>query len=139
MNKHSKKDMSGAGESRILVVDDEEVMGYLIQRVLSDSEFILDWVQDCESALDKISNQDYDVIISDYKLPGMTGEKFYHRILAFDSSLARRMIFITGDTLNRDINAFFKETELPYFAKPFEIDALKGAIRKVIASGQNPS
>lgn len=118
---------------RILVIDDEEVMGYLIRRVLEDFGYQMDWVKDCQSAWEKIRTHYYHVIISDYRLPGMTGEAFYERLIEHDRQLARKMIFISGDTVNRQTLTFFKRTRLPYFSKPFPLDELKKAIQNLVA------
>ncbi|MBN1782495.1 response regulator [bacterium] len=123
---------------RILAVDDEEVMGYLIRRVIGHLGYELDWVQDCQSALEKIRACEYDVIISDYRLPGMTGEVFYQQVLNHDAGLARRMIFISGDTVSRNTLTFFRRVALPYFSKPFKIDALRDAIEEMIQNRRNP-
>lgn len=124
---------------RVLVVDDEEVMGYLIRRVVDSLGYELDWVRDCETALKKMKRYTYDVIVSDYRLPGMTGETFYDKILDFNAELVSKMIFITGDTVSRQTISFFKKIRRPYFAKPFEIDALKNAIQEVIDSNKSAS
>jgi len=136
--KNSKNNACGRNRSassfRVLAVDDEEVMGYLIQRIVDYLGYQVDWVRDCKTALNKIEHCRYDVIVSDFKLPGMTGELFYEQLLHQNASLARRMIFVTGDTVNRQTIAFFKRMKLPYFAKPFNIDALKDAIQKIATS-----
>lgn len=127
-------EMKKNSEIRILVVDDEDVMGYLIRRVLEEEGYRMDWVKDCESAWTRIKSAHYHVIISDYKLPGITGDLFYHQIVEYDPDLARRMVFISGDTINRQILGFFRKANLPYLSKPFEIDALKLAIERIIES-----
>jgi len=119
---------------KVLAVDDEEVMGYLIQRVVDRLGYDVDWVRDCKTALKKIEHQKYDVIVSDFRLPGMTGELFYQKVVHQNAELARRIIFVTGDTLNRQVLSFFKKMNVPYFAKPFNIDVLKKAIREMASS-----
>ncbi|MBN2102964.1 response regulator [bacterium] len=119
---------------KVLAVDDEEVMGYLIQRVVDELGYKVDWVRDCQTALSKMKNQKYDVIVSDFRLPGMTGELFYNKIIHQNAALARKTIFITGDAVNRHALAFFKRMKLPYFAKPFNIDVLKRAIQEMVSS-----
>lgn len=119
---------------KVLAVDDEEVMGYLIQRVVDYLGYEVDWVRDGKTALQKIKHQQYDVVVSDFRLPGMTGDLFYKKLAHQNAALSRRMIFITGDTVNRHTLSFFKQIKLPYFAKPFDIDALKEAIQKIALS-----
>jgi CheY-like chemotaxis protein len=125
--------MKEDADIRILVIDDEEVMGYLIRRVLEDLGYQMDWVKDCQSAWEKIKAHYYHVIISDYRLPGMTGEAFYEQLFKHNQQLARKMIFISGDTVNRQTLTFFKRIRLPYFSKPFPLEDLKKAIQDIVA------
>ena len=74
---------------RVLAVDDEEIMGYLIQRVVKSWGFKVDWVTNCELALKKIDEEKYDIILSDFKMPRMSGEKFYHEIAKKKQNLMR--------------------------------------------------
>lgn len=117
---------------RVLAVDDEEIMGYLIQRVVKSWGFKVDWVTNCELALKKIDEQQYDIILSDFKMPRMSGEKFYHEIAKRKQNLTNRLVFITGDTINTKTIKFFESINVPYLTKPFEIQKLKDTISQVI-------
>jgi CheY-like chemotaxis protein len=77
---------------RVLAVDDEEIMGYLIQRVVKSWGFKVDWVTNCEAALKKMDEVEYDVILSDFKMPQMSGEKFYHEIANKKQALIKRIL-----------------------------------------------
>jgi len=121
---------------RVLAVDDEEIMGYLIQRVVKSWGFKVDWVTNCETALKKIDEIQYDVILSDFKMPQMSGEKFYHEIAKKKQGLINRLVFITGDTVNTKTIKFFKSINVPYLTKPFEIQKLKETISKIVSKKQ---
>ena len=117
---------------RVLAVDDEEIMGYLIQRVVKSWGFKVDWVTNCETALKKIDEVQYDVILSDFKMPRMSGEKFYYEIAKKKQTLINRLVFITGDTINIKTLKFFKSINVPYLTKPFEIQKLKETISEIV-------
>ena len=121
---------------RVLAVDDEEIMGYLIQRVVKSWGFKVDWVTNCEAALKKIDEVQYDVILSDFKLPRMSGENFYHEIAKKNQPLINRLVFITGDTVNTRTLKFFKSINVPYLTKPFEIQKLKETISEIVFNKQ---
>jgi CheY-like chemotaxis protein len=121
---------------RVLAVDDEEIMGYLIQRVVKSWGFKVDWVTNCEAALRKIDEVQYDVILSDFKMPQMSGEKFYHEIAKKKHILINRLVFITGDTINTKTIKFFKSINVPYLTKPFEIQKLKETISDIVFKKQ---
>jgi CheY-like chemotaxis protein len=119
----------------VLAVDDEEIMGYVIQRIVRHLGYEVDWVTSCETALEKIRLGHYDVILSDFKTPTMDGERFYDEIACLDRSLLKKMIFITGDTISHSTLRFFRKAEVPYLSKPFKIEDLEKLIQAAAGSG----
>ncbi|MBN1894669.1 response regulator [bacterium] len=117
---------------RILAVDDEEVMGYLIRRVVDHLGYEMDWVTDCKEAFDRIERSSYDVILSDYRLPSMNGDAFYDALAARDQDLVRRVVFITGDTVSTSTVKFFKRSRVPYLSKPFNVNELENLIQTTV-------
>jgi len=117
---------------RVLAVDDEEVMGYLIKRVVRHLGYSVEWVTDCDSALKLIEKEPFDVILSDFKMPNMTGDQFYHRLALLDSTLLKKLVFITGDTVNLKTIKFLEKYSIPYLSKPFCIEELEKAIRNIV-------
>ena len=116
---------------KVLAVDDEEVMGYLIQRLFHHLGYRVDWVQDCEIALKKLGEENYDIILSDFRLPQMNGDAFYQEIVKNYSPMVKKLIFITGDTLNTKTIQFFKNHKIPYLSKPFDINTLKQVVEQI--------
>jgi len=123
-----KKDST---KPKVLAVDDEEVMGYLIKRLFHHLGYHVDWVQDCNNALRKLDEENYDIILSDFRLPHMDGDIFYHEIAKRHSSLTKKLIFITGDTLNTKTIRFFRSHKIPYLSKPFDINKLKNVVEQI--------
>jgi DNA-binding response OmpR family regulator len=118
----------------ILAVDDEEIIGYLIQRVVDLLGYQVEWVTNCETALQKIHEKDYDVIISDFKFPQMNGDVFYMELAKKKRNLTKRLIFLTGDILNNQTIQFLESFQIPYLSKPFSIDKLKEMIESVLSN-----
>ena len=75
----------------------------------------------------------FDVIITDMKMPGMDGASFYRQVRQRDPQQARRIIFITGDTVSPDTRAFLQRVSNPVLAKPFKIGPLRDAIESVMS------
>ena len=117
---------------KVLAVDDEEVMGYVIQRIVRHLGYHVDWVTSCETALERIQKENYDVILSDFRMPNMSGERFYQEIADRDHGLLKRLIFVTGDTVSINTLQFLRKTDVPFLSKPFKIDDLEKALLKVI-------
>jgi DNA-binding response OmpR family regulator len=122
----------GKPKKKILLVEDELVIGRLFTRVLTEEGFDVDFVQDGLVASEVADNKDYDLLISDIRLPGITGIQLYEKLKVNKPELSLRMIFITGDTMNADIQSFLKECGIPYLVKPFAPEALIKAVKKIV-------
>src|SRR5947199_4384985 len=58
---------------RILVVDDEQAVRDLLAKTLTMADYEVDAVPDGPSALDRLHSKEYDLLITDLKMPGMDG------------------------------------------------------------------
>jgi CheY-like chemotaxis protein len=132
----SKVEPAAIKKGKILVVDDEHGVRTLLERVLTESGHSVDTIGDASKALDKISaGVNYDVILTDARMPGMSGTEMYSRILEKTPEMKNRIIFITGDVMGLDIKSFLVQNNLSYLAKPFDIEALKEKINSIIIAG----
>jgi two-component system NtrC family sensor kinase len=86
-------------------------------------------------AADLVGRESFDIIITDMKMPGMDGASFYRQVRQRDPAQARRIIFITGDTVSPDTRAFLQRVANPVLSKPFKIGPLRDAIETVLAQG----
>jgi len=63
--------------AKILVIDDEKALLKLFHRILTEFDFFVDMVESAEEGIKKIHFTTYDLILTDIKLPGMTGNDFF--------------------------------------------------------------
>lgn len=122
------------GGAAILIVDDEEAVSALLARLLTDLGHRPSTVASGEAALEAIARQSFDLILTDIKMPGMTGFELYQHIKQRDPQLAQRIIFITGDTISASTQARLAQTGNPYIAKPFAIERLEALVNACLAS-----
>ena len=122
---------TAAGRS-ILVVDDEETIVELLLALFEGNGHTVDTASNGRQALEKIRQSDFDVIISDLKMPDMGGQKLYESVSQIKPHLLKRMIFSTGDTVNPVTQAFFKETGNPYLSKPFRLEDVDQLVNQVL-------
>ena len=59
----------------------------------------MDTAGDGETALRKTSSARYDLIVSDWKMPGLNGYEFYEKLRVADPDVASRFVFLTGDVI----------------------------------------
>jgi len=118
---------------RILVVDDEETILELLLALLEGSGHQVETACNGRQALEKLRTADFDVIISDLKMPDMGGQKLYESLGQIKPHLLPRMIFSTGDTVSAGTQSFFQKIGNPYLSKPFKLEEVDEMVRRVLA------
>ena len=93
---------------RILVVDDEESIQQLLTGVLEMDGHDVHVANNGREALDRVGRERFDLIITDIKMPVMGGPDLYRRLSDDANPLARRVIFITGDTVAPETRKFLQ-------------------------------
>ena len=117
---------------KALIVDDEKYILDFFVEILRMFPIQVDTAGDGRVAMEKLSRNDYDIIITDFKMPQMNGRELYHWIKENRRHLARRIIFITGDTISSETRLFFEDTCNLYLAKPFRIEEVKEVIQQTL-------
>ena len=123
---------SSIGARRVLVVDDEVSIRLLLHDILRLDQHSVALASSGLEAADLVSREQFDIIITDMKMPGMDGATFYRQVRQHDPAQARRIIFITGDTVSPDTRAFLQRVSNPVLSKPFKIGPLRDAIESVL-------
>ncbi len=119
---------------RILIVDDEPDVAQLISDLLEERGFAVSALTKATDALHLIQTQTYDVILSDFKMPGMNGEVFHNTLLATAPRYKGRIGYITGDAMSPETAEFLKKMECPYIEKPIENHRLLKLIEQLTAA-----
>ncbi len=117
---------------RVLVVDDEvDVLNYM-RRFLKSCGCIVSTASDGSIALEKLQQDDFDLIVCDIRMPVMDGKALYDRLSVKMPRMLDRIVFATGDFVSPDTIHFIKSTGAEYVTKPFELSVLKNVLCKVI-------
>jgi len=120
------------GALTVLVVDDETALRNALLRFLGRRGIHGEGVADGAEALRVLQQRSFDVIISDVRMPGMSGREFLERLQQDRPELVPRVVFSTGDTFAPDTAAFLKESGVPTVTKPFDFALLERVIREVV-------
>jgi CheY-like chemotaxis protein len=118
--------------ARILVVDDEPGIAGVLAEVLQLDGHVVETVGNGEAALGKLAMGEYDLILSDIRMPELDGPSLYWQIERRDPRLLHRMIFLTGDTLSPGTREFLEKTGAPCLAKPFALSDVRDIVQRVI-------
>jgi PAS domain S-box-containing protein len=133
---NSKSKPKPATARRILILDDQdtiaELLGEMI-RLIGHEPFA---ENDPQRALERLEEEDFDIILSDYRMPNMNGQEFYHAATALKPELTDRIIFLTGDLMNEDTANFLESSGVPYLRKPFHLDKIESAIATALKKSQ---
>ncbi len=124
---------------RVLIVEDEIPIAEFCRRVLADCGFEVNTVSSVKAAYETIERIQYDIYLIDMRLPQIDGTELYLWLEAKHPELLKKVIFTTGDVMNRDTLDFLKKNKAPVLEKPFSPDELKSIIKQVINPSQNKS
>lgn len=123
---------------RVLVVDDEPIVGIGFERSLGDHGYQVESVLSGEAALKAVAQQQYDVIFIDKDMPGMDGVEACREIKKISPSAI--CIFMTGKF---DANNIIKEVEFVkaggktyYLYKPFAEGEVLQVLQKALSGGK---
>ena len=117
---------------RILVVDDEESIQQLLTGVLEMDGHDVQVASNGREALDRVSREPFDLIITDIKMPVMGGPDLYRHLSDEAHPLARRVIFITGDTVAPETRKFLQGVDNAVLAKPFRLRDVRESVRRAL-------
>jgi PAS domain S-box-containing protein len=110
--------------ARVLVVDDEEAIRFLVSTILSQNECAADATGNAEEALTMIERTSYDVVLMDLRMPGVSGMELYARVIDRHPELTGKVIFMTGDSSDMTTRSFLEQNNLAFLTKPFDVDTL---------------
>lgn len=120
--------------SRILVIDDEEYMGWVIKKAFSKFEYEVLIALSGSEGLKIIEEKSVDLVILDLRMPDMDGMEVLKRIKAMQLEMPVIMITAHG-TIDTAIKSM-KEGAFDYITKPFDIDELIMQAEKAMEMGR---
>lgn len=116
------------GARSVLVVDDDAEMRDTLADILSSARHHVVTVGSAREAMERLTNGQFDVILTDIRMPDRDGRALYQDIAQRWPEYARRVVFVTGDTLAATLREFAAEHDCPIIEKPF----LPSDVRRVV-------
>ncbi len=117
-----------AAQCTVLIVDDEADIRDTLTEILTAAQHTVVSVASGHEALTQLAARDFDVIFTDVRMPDLDGPALYHAIEQRWPERARRVVFVTGDTLAASFSAFAATVANPIIEKPF----LPAEVRRVV-------
>jgi two-component system response regulator AtoC len=119
---------------RILIVDDEDYMREVVRQALECADFEVDEAADGQTALAMLRQYPYNVIVTDIRLPGMTGDKILEEALSLFSETI--VIVMTGFGNIQSAVEAMRKGAYDYLPKPFQLDELVVRVEKGLEEQQ---
>src|SRR5664279_3553327 len=116
---------------RVLIVDDEKNMRWVLSQALSADGFEVVEAVDGNSALDSVSEQEPDVMVLDHRMPGKDGMEVLRTVRGKGLSFPIIMLTAHGNVATAVEAVKAGATE--YLTKPFDLEELKLAIDKALS------
>ncbi len=130
-------EVAAVTHGRVLVVDDEPAVGLAVRRVLRGHDVTV--VTSAQEALIRITaGAEFDVILSDLMMPGMSGMDLYGVLVRQNPKMAARVVFVTGGAFTPEANAFLDRIANERMEKPFHFKQLRELVRKFVKQPQPP-
>ncbi|MBQ0761171.1 MAG: sigma-54-dependent Fis family transcriptional regulator [Zhongshania sp.] len=112
---------------KILIVEDEDVIRLALRRLLERNDYQVDEADSVQKALSSYNVNDYDLIISDLRLPGAAGTDLINK------SDAPVLIMTSYASLKSAVDSM-KKGAIDYIAKPFDHDEMLETVARIIHS-----
>ena len=117
MSRESSKQNFSA---RLLIVDDKEQMRDVLQKFLAAEGYQIETAANGKEALEKIAKQNFSLILSDIKMPGIDGDELLAEILKRDARAVVILMTAFG-SIEAAVSAI-KRGAADYISKPFQMD-----------------
>jgi CheY-like chemotaxis protein len=127
-------ELRAAARRRVLVVDDERLVGDAIARVLAEENDVVVETQAAEVLARLSRGERFDVILCDLMMPVMTGMDLYAELLRSNPSAVGRIVFMTGGAFTPRARAFLETVSNPCLEKPLDMSKLRGLIARAGAT-----
>lgn len=116
--------------SKVLIVEDDESMAKPLAEWLQSDGFSVEWATCAEDAMQLLTNFQYDLIVLDKHLPGVTGEEMLKRHRARGGMTP--VLMLTGDAELSSKMSGLNSGADDYLTKPFEPEELTARIRAIL-------
>lgn len=115
---------------RLLVIDDEQIVGKRLKQVFDKIGFEVDVLIDPQLALESIATKTYDIVVTDLKMEVVDGMEILARVKA--TNPRTQVIIITGFASEETSALAHKGGVFEFLAKPVRLDAIRQSIFRAL-------
>jgi DNA-binding NtrC family response regulator len=115
---------------RIMVIDDENIVGKMIKTVFEQDGYIVEPFLDAKPALARLKEEKFDVVITDLKMKDIDGMEVL-RIIKKELPQVKVIMITAFASMDASIQAFREHVD-DFFPKPVKITELKACVEKLL-------
>jgi signal transduction histidine kinase/CheY-like chemotaxis protein len=116
----------------VLVCDDEESIRVLLARVIERSGFRAIQASGGVEALERLADDQVDMVIADHHMAGMTGVELYRAVATRHPDLRRRFVMMSGDPDSDELVTLAADAGIGLLGKPFAFERIGTLIRETL-------
>jgi CheY-like chemotaxis protein len=113
--------------ARVIVVDDEPLVGRSIRRALRGHEVEV-FTSGQEAIARLCSGAPFDVVFCDLMMPQVSGMEVFRRVCEQCPDVASRFVFMTGGAFTQPAREFLERTPVLCLEKPFELRQIRDLV-----------
>lgn len=123
-------ELDGNKPLRLLVIDDEPIVGRRLQQVFAKMGFEVETYTNAMSAMYAMDRCPFDIVVTDLKMEGMDGMEVLEKVK--EKNPDTKVIIITGYAQLDTASEAFRKGVFDFIAKPFRLDELKRVIGRAM-------
>ncbi len=127
-----RAERASQGGPQVLVVDDEPDIAELLRSLLEDAGYEVASADSGLVALELLDTARFDAVVSDLRMPDLDGPGLWRALRERHPALARRLVFVTGDTLSPGARQFLDDTGCGHLDKPFTREDLLAQVQRAL-------
>jgi PAS domain S-box-containing protein len=120
------------GGHSVLIVDDEEGIREIVHDGLSARGMKVAVAESSEAALAYLAKETCEIILCDFNLPGMSGEKLFEEMRARSGYSVPRFVFMTGELVSPAVMERFRQKGARVLQKPFQLSGLAALLTEIL-------
>ncbi|HWB81092.1 MAG TPA: ATP-binding protein [Nannocystaceae bacterium] len=118
--------------ARILVIDDDALVGTALARILSRDHEVVTLTSARDAYDQLVRGATFEVIFCDILMPELTGIGLYEALLGVVPDMAGRMVFMTGGAFTPAAREFLDRVRQPKIDKPFDVNEIRTLVRELV-------
>jgi len=132
-----KIDYSVMVDKRVLVVEDNKINQLITRKILEKNKMICDVADNGDIAVNKVKNSEFDLVLMDIHMPGISGIEATKLIREFNTEIP--IVALTAVTLDDNLDEFYNNGFNDIIPKPYKTEEFFTKLHKALSKKQTTS